>query len=309
MDGIKLKTTGEAPSPPVGKGGGAGMTRPPLTAPVVPPTVMPTVAHPDPADRDAVIRWAQRMLAQPDAAVLLDLATLWSRLPEDIVQLVLVDLHGEVLLDTLVRPKRFSSAAQPMPVPAQTAAGMVEEAAMPLPHAGQPAADGDTPPADNLPMAVPLSEAETLPRLVPTAVAVHGVTRTILEDTPTLDALLPHLARLTRGKAILTCAPEIEATMLPRLPDAPKDAPRVWYCVPTEYTRFLGAVELNTKALRPPSVPGAGPGLLAECLASLKLLRQMAAATPVPRPRGCGCSGAVLLVLGVLLAVLCCLLG
>ena len=70
--------------------------------------------HPRPADRNAAIEWARLLCANPHSAVVLDTETTGLGKTAEIVQIGIIDLQGNVLLDTLVRSetrKRMSSDA------------------------------------------------------------------------------------------------------------------------------------------------------------------------------------------------------
>jgi DNA polymerase-3 subunit epsilon len=59
--------------------------------------------HPRPADRNAARQWARDLLAQPNFYVL-DTETTGTGKKDEVVQIGIVDKHGHIVLDTLVKP-------------------------------------------------------------------------------------------------------------------------------------------------------------------------------------------------------------
>jgi DNA polymerase-3 subunit epsilon len=59
--------------------------------------------HPRPADRNTARQWARDLLAQPNFYVL-DTETTGTSKKDEVVQIGIVDKHGNVVMDTLVKP-------------------------------------------------------------------------------------------------------------------------------------------------------------------------------------------------------------
>jgi DNA polymerase III subunit epsilon len=61
-------------------------------------------AHRNPPDRLAAIQWARRLLAAPDAWVVLDTETTGLGITDEIIQIAILAPGGAVLFDSLVKP-------------------------------------------------------------------------------------------------------------------------------------------------------------------------------------------------------------
>lgn len=70
--------------------------------------------HPRPQDKDASIMWARRVLQSKSKFIILDTETTGLKRNDVIIQIGIIDLDGNVLLDSLVKPtkrKRISTEA------------------------------------------------------------------------------------------------------------------------------------------------------------------------------------------------------
>lgn len=70
--------------------------------------------HPNPKDRNSAIKWARKILKHKDKCVILDTETTGLKRNDVIIQIGIIDLTGQVLLDSLVKPtkrKRISKQA------------------------------------------------------------------------------------------------------------------------------------------------------------------------------------------------------
>ena len=76
------------------------------------PKTVTTYANPRPDDRKAAIVWARKLIENPEHWVILDTETTGLGEQDEIIQISVIDAHGNCLLDTLVKPKRKTIPAR-----------------------------------------------------------------------------------------------------------------------------------------------------------------------------------------------------
>lgn len=62
--------------------------------------------HPCPRERDELVQWARNLTQNPGSWVILDTETTGVRKSDEIIEITIIDGWGNILLDTLVKPKR-----------------------------------------------------------------------------------------------------------------------------------------------------------------------------------------------------------
>ena len=174
-------------------------------------------------DRKDAVEWARKLLSNKGSYVVLDTETTGLAAVDEIIQLAIVDLDGDVRFNEDIKPTK-------------------------------------------------------LKRISAEATAIHGLTMEKLADRQTFAEHEESIAEALKGKTILTYNAEFDRRMFlqtQRIAGGflPKGD---WECVMLQNARYVGQWSDWRNDYKWPKLTGGDHSALGDCLATLKLLRQMA---------------------------------
>lgn len=115
-------------------------------------------------------------------------------------------------------------------------------------------------------------------RIPPDATAINGITMKMLADAPSFPDLVPTLSSILGGKRVIAYNAEFERRLLRQT--ATRNGGRVpplsWECAMLQYARYVGQWMEYKREYKWQKLPKAHHGAIADCRATLDLLKAMA---------------------------------
>ena len=177
-------------------------------------------------DRCAAADWARRIMESKSRYVILDTETTGLNKRDEIIQLAVIDLDGNMLFNENIRPTKKK-------------------------------------------------------RIHPDAYAVHGLTMKVLAECPTFAELAEPLERAMGSKTVISYNGEFDVRMYAQTYRLAGGFLHTgdWECIMLEYAKYVGEWNDYYRNYKWQSLPGGTHSALGDCLATLEVLRTMAATT------------------------------
>ncbi len=113
--------------------------------------------------------------------------------------------------------------------------------------------------------------------------AIHGITMKTLVGARSYPELVPTLIKTLKGKWVIAYNSEFEQRLL-RQTAQRNGGPILslsWSCAMLQYSRFVGEWMDDKRGYRWQRLPDAGHSAVADCRATLELIRMMASTPPL----------------------------
>ena len=130
-------------------------------------------------------------------------------------------------------------------------------------------------------------------RISPEAKDLHGIDLRMLKDAPTFQEILPKLREILNGKLVIAYNAEFEHRMFIttvrkyfKKIETKEDIKFEMRCAMVAYSHYIGEWSDYYKDYKFQKLPGSTHNVIEDCLAVLKIIKEMANAefSPIPDP-------------------------